>query len=113
MFETTLRLLTATAFLAYGVTCVFSQQMKREFERFGVPRFRVLVGVTQILAALGLFAAPWVPLLGLIASAGLAVQMLAGSWVRFRIGDTLVQASQALVFFVISTILAVRFGMVL
>jgi hypothetical protein len=113
MFDTSLRIITAVAFLGYGLTCVFSMQMEKEFVRFGVPRYRFLVGSTQVMASLGLFLAPGFPWLGLMASAGLALQMLAGTWVRFRIGDTFLQASQAMLFAVITLYLAFRFWQVL
>ena len=113
MIDTLLRLITAIAFLGYGVSCLASKQMVLEFERFGVPRYRCLVGITQIIASVTLFVAPWAPVLGRIGAGGLTVQMLAGSWVRFRIGDTLLQASQALVFCGITGYLSIRFGMTL
>ena len=43
------RALSAVAFLFYGIVCVSTSHMKVEFERYGLARFRVLVGVLECL----------------------------------------------------------------
>lgn len=56
--------LTAISFLFYGTSCLTTAHMKKEFQRFGYPRQRLLTGYLQLLGALGLiigyvfFAAP-------------------------------------------------------
>ena len=97
-----LNVFSALAFLLYGFGCVFTEGMKGEFERFGLSRMRVFVGVTQILGAAALlagFAFPWI---GLAGAAGLALQMLAGLGVRIRIGDGVTASLQACVFLLIN-----------
>lgn len=100
---------TAFAFFAYGVSCLVTPEMKREFERFRLPQFRVLIGITQLIGALGLSFALWFPLIGFLGASGLAFQMAAGLAVRIRIGDSKLQSSQAAVFLVLNLFLAFSF----
>lgn len=84
---TVILLFTALSFLGYGLSCLFSPHMVAEFQRYGLPQFRRLTGLLQVLAAVGLsigLLAPWVA--GL-AAAGLALQMACGLAVRIKIGD--------------------------
>lgn len=104
---------TAIAFLLYGVSCLCTATMRREFERFGLPQFRILIGSTQLLGAFGLFLAMWFPWLGFLGAAGLAIQMLAGVGVRIQMKDTWMQTSQAVIFLVITIILAVGYARLL
>lgn len=97
---------TALAFLGYGLACLFTKSMQREFERFGLGKFRTLIGVTQLLGAAALTAGPWFPLLGFLGSTGLAIEMAAGLGVRVRVGDTWQQALQASFFLLINVLLA-------
>lgn len=84
-------------FLFYGVLCLASPFMKREFDRFGLARFRVLTGVLEILGGLGLLVGLGWPLVLWAASGGLALLMLCGAVVRLRIGDSWRQTLPALV----------------
>lgn len=62
-----------------------------EFERYGLARFRTITGGLQILGAVGLvFGLLLNPWLGVLAAAGLSLQMLLGVFVRLRIGDKLI-----------------------
>jgi hypothetical protein len=55
-------LVSSTLFLFYGVACLSFQGMKRDFERFGLSRFRVLTGTLEVLGALGLVLGQfWTP----------------------------------------------------
>jgi hypothetical protein len=73
--------------------------MKKEFIRFGLEKFGLLVVVLEILGALGLLFGYWfyTPLL-LFASIGLTVLMFFGVIVRFRIKDSIWVSSPALFF---------------
>jgi len=104
------RVLTALAFLGYGWSCLASQTMTAEFERFGVPQFRMMIGSTQLLGAVALLLAPLHPAAAVAGAAGLSLQMIAGVIIRFRIGDSFLQASQALAFFLITLFLAGWYG---
>jgi hypothetical protein len=88
--------LSCLAFLGYGASCLFTLSMKREFDRFGLAPFRIVVGSTQLMGAGALAIGPWVPEIGLVGAGALSAQMLAGIVVRARLGDTLAQTLQAI-----------------
>ena len=63
--------------------------MKDEFNRYGLARFRVLVGSLQLIGAVGLLLGlKWTGWL-VVASGGLGVLMLLGFIVRLKIHDGL------------------------
>lgn len=101
-----LNLFCALSFLGFGLTCLFSDRMRREFERYGIPQFRVLTGILQLSAFAGLLVGFALPLAGLAASIGLTAQMALGLGVRIRIRDTFWQSSPALFYLVLSARLA-------
>jgi len=79
--------LSSLSFLIFGTLCLNAPYIVAEFERYSMPGVRTLTGVLQILAAAGLLIGLWVPklgLLGALAAAGLALQMLVGLGVRIR-----------------------------
>lgn len=87
------------SFAFYGVTCLVSAHMVAEFARYGLARFRPLVGWLEIVGALGMLAGyAYEPLL-IAASAGLAVLMLLGVAARIRIRDSLLQTLPAAAYF--------------
>lgn len=80
------RVLVAAAFLFYGVLCLASPAMTAEFERYGLPRLRILIALLELAGALGLLLGPsprWIA----AAAVGLALLMLAALIVRVRIED--------------------------
>lgn len=107
MLHNALILFSALSFLGYGVTCIGSAHMKREFKRYGLERQRVWVGSLQLLAALGQLAGLALPWIGLSASIGLATMMLVGVLVRLRIKDRLVLIFPAFFYLVLNTYLSV------
>ena len=85
----------ALSFFGYGISCLLSEHMVREFQRYGIPQFRKLTGLLQILAAIGLLVGMWLPFIGAIAAGGLSLQMACGLVVRIRIQDPLFQCLPA------------------
>ncbi len=79
--------ISAAAFLFYGLACLFSRKLIAEFERYGLPQFRVLIGSLEVAGALGLIAGWWWVPLQSAAAAGLCALMLCGLWARWRIRD--------------------------
>jgi hypothetical protein len=79
--------LSALAFFYYGGETLFANPPRIEYERYGLPKFRVLVGSLQVLGAagvlIGLFFAP----VGAAAATGLTLMMLLGVAARYRIHD--------------------------
>ncbi len=96
------RALSIGAFLFYGAACLVTPRMILEFERYGLARFRRLVGALQLLGAFGLLAGfAFRPLL-IAAAGGLSLLMLLGVATRIRIRDSLLQTLPALVFFALN-----------
>lgn len=68
---------SGVAFVVYGVLCLGSPSMEAEFVRFGLSRFRVLTGVLEVLAGVGLLVGiRWSPALWL--SAGVTALLMLG-----------------------------------
>ena len=78
---------SALSFLYYGLACLISPRLKIEFERFGLPEYRVLVGTLQLLGAAGIILGLFFPLLGILAAAGLTLLMMAGFITRLKMKD--------------------------
>ncbi|MEM8868189.1 MAG: DoxX family protein [Verrucomicrobiota bacterium] len=101
-------IICALSFFGYGISCLVSKRMTKEFQRYGIPQFRALTGVLQVLAAIGLLAGLAVPFLGAIAAAGLALQMTCGLGVRVKIGDAWYRCLPAAGYMLVCSTLAVR-----
>lgn len=82
-----LKAISIAAFLLYGLSCLFSDGMAAEFDRFGLSRFRRLTGGLEVLGALGLAAGFFLPWATLPAAGGLALLMVLGVMTRIRVGD--------------------------
>lgn len=85
--RTLLVVASSLAFLGYGVHCLRSDSMRREFERYGLAHLRVLTGVLEVLAGIGQLVGLWMPLALRVSSAGLALLMLCALVARFRVRD--------------------------
>ncbi len=96
------QILSMSAFVFYGLSCMFSKRMVIEFDRYGLSQFRFITGLLQFLASLALFLGFFLPYLTTLASFGLTVQMILGIGVRLKIKDSLLQATPAIVFCVIN-----------
>lgn len=80
-------LISAVAFLFYGIAFFANSGMKEEFERYGLNRFRKLIGLLQLLGGLGLLVGlAWKPAL-IVASGGLSLLMMIGFGVRIKMKD--------------------------
>ncbi|MBM4099430.1 MAG: hypothetical protein FJ260_05705 [Planctomycetes bacterium] len=90
------RAASVLAFLGYGVACLFSRHMDAEFKRYGLARFRRLVGALECLGALGLLAGQFSHPVLVMAAAGLALLMILAVFTRVRVGDPLVQVLPAI-----------------
>ncbi|MEP7118547.1 MAG: hypothetical protein ABI880_13240 [Acidobacteriota bacterium] len=91
-----LTVFSSATFLGYGLWCLTSLSMEREFTRFGLTNLRVLTGSLEVLGGVGLLVGlKWPPALWL-SSGGLALLMLCGVGVRVSVGDGLVQTLPAL-----------------
>ena len=79
--------------------------MKREFLRYRLGSLRVLVGLLQLCAGIGLLAGMSVPWMGQVAAGGLAMMMLVAVVVRIQIKDSMLQTIPALLYLVLNTYL--------
>jgi len=86
--------------------CLVSAGMRREFERYGLPRLRVLTGVLQLAGSAGLAAGFWWPALGMLSALGLSGMMVVATGVRIRIGDPWSGRIQALGCLVLNAFIA-------
>lgn len=95
--------LNALFFLLYGLQCFISNKMVLEFERFGLPDSqRVLTGVLQLLGSAGLMVGLFLPIIGLLASGGLAIMMLVAFIVRIKIRDGFLESAPSLLFLLLN-----------
>lgn len=82
------RILSIMVFLYFGLSCLVSQRMVVEFERYGLSRFRKTTGWLELAGAVGLLAGFILPTLTVLASAGLSLLMATGIGVRLGIRDS-------------------------
>lgn len=104
-----LTIFCAISFIGYGVACLTTDHMVREFARYGLPGYRKLTGFLQLLAAVGLIVGFKMPMVGAVAAGGLALQMLVGLGVRLKIRDSLPRCLPALVYLCLSAWICLRF----
>ena len=93
-------------FLVYGCQCLVSRFMKAEFVRFKVPQYRILTGILEILGGFGVLCGLTFPVLGILASSGLAILMGLRVVTRIRVGDRLLQCAPALFFCILNGVIA-------
>jgi hypothetical protein len=78
---------SALCFLGYGIACLTTRRMRSEFDRFGLPRWRVATASLQIAAGGGLLLGYAYPVCALLASLGLSLMMAVAVGVRVKIKD--------------------------
>ena len=100
-----LNLFCAVSFLGYGLSCLASKHMVREFERFGLAKFREITGILQLFGGAGLLVGLQFSVIGMIAAGGLALQMLLGFGVRLKIRDSLLLGLPAFTYLVLTALL--------
>lgn len=107
---------SAALFLFYGISCLFADGMRAEFERYNLRAYRRLTGLLEVLGAVGLIASLAFPVLLIPSALGLTLLMVLGVMTRLRVRDPLVDAVPALVlllinaFLVIAAMMGVRAG---
>ena len=101
------QILSIAAFAWYGAQCLLSTTMIDEFNRYGLPRFRLLTGTLQLAGSVGLLVGFAFRPLIVLSSAGLAAMMLGAFIVRLRIRDSLHLAIPSLVFFALNLFILV------
>ena len=89
------------SFIIYGTSCFCSHHMKDEFDRFKIPKLRLITGVSQIILAsvlaIGFYVqSPWLIIFPLL---GFLVMMFVAILVRIKIKDGLVKMFPAILYF--------------
>lgn len=95
MINNVLLIFSAISFLFFGVGCLSSDYLIAEFERYGVPQFRTLTGLLQLLGGLGILLGFHWSSLQIFSCFGLALLMLLGVGVRIKIKDSFIQSLPA------------------
>jgi len=101
------RVLSALVFVGFGLASLVLPAVAVEFERYGLPRRRVLIGVLEVAGGLGLLLGPtprWVA----AAAAGLGALMLGALVVRVRLEDPWYALLPALGLLIVNAWLAAR-----
>lgn len=102
------RLSSLLSFLFYGISCLSTDKMKMEFDRYGLSKFRILTGVLQVLGSLGLGIGFFYPPITVMAASGLFVLMLLGFAVRLKINDPWYMAVPALAYALLNLVIITR-----
>jgi len=79
--------------------------MKLEFQRYGLQKFRIIVGSLEIIGGLGLIGGLYFSPLYIVASGGLFLLMILGTGTRIYIKDPLPQTLPAFVFMLVNAYL--------
>jgi len=88
--------ISAILFAWYGLNALLSESMVAEFKRYRLARLRVLTGMLQVAASLGIIIGHFYRPILLISTGGLAMMMFLGVITRVRIKDPLSAAIPAL-----------------
>ena len=98
--------ISSLLFLVYGLLCIKTNHMVEEFERYGVSRFRTLVGYLELLGGAGqLFGYFYLQPLYILATTGLLVLMSMAVVLRMSLKDPLIQITPAAGLLVINALL--------
>ena len=95
-------LLSAVTFIAYGTLCLTTNHMKKEFQRYGLAKYRRLTGVLELLGGLGLLMGLKIKLILIISSAGLGLLMSLGAFTRFRVKDPFIEIIPAIILLILN-----------
>ena len=79
--------------------------MVLEFKRYDLDKFRVLVGILQLLGSVGLFIGLFFENWAILASLGLAILMAFGFMVRIKIKDSFLLSFPSLFYTILNMIL--------
>ena len=107
--DTVLVVFSGISVVCYGLSLFFSEKMKKEFVRFQLEKFTILVGCLEILGGVGLFIGIFFTPLLIFSSAGLSVLMLLGVLTRIRLKDNFIMILPAFFFLILNGYLFFKF----
>ena len=103
---TLLTFFSALSFLFFGIAGFTMAQMKAEFKRYGLAKFRPIIGGLQLVGALGLVLGYFYsPMLQAAAAVGLSMLMVLGFIVRLNLRDTFLQAVPSFMYALVNAII--------
>ena len=82
--------------------------MKTEFERYGLQKFRKLVGYLQLLGGFGLLLGLMFQPILIVSSGGLALLMLLGFGVRLKMKDGFLLSLPSLIFMILNLYICIQ-----
>ncbi|MDA7812730.1 DoxX family protein [Flavobacteriaceae bacterium] len=97
-----LQIFSALSFVFYGIMSFSSNIMKSEFNRWGISKFRTIVGCVQLTGGFGLLVGFYFPIMTILSSLGLTVLMLLGFILRLIVKDGIVKSSPAFIYTIIN-----------
>lgn len=98
-------LISSLSFLGYAISYFTSSHMKREFERFNLKKFGLIVILFEGLGAIGLLVGMYFKPILLVSSGGLALLMFLGVVTRLRVKDSLRVTLPALFFMFLNAVI--------
>ena len=105
MIPEILEFFSAISFIIYGILSFTSNIMKSEFKRWGISKFRLIVGYAQLTGGFGLILGYYFPIMTLLSSFGLAVLMLLGFTLRLIVKDGIIKSTPALSYLIINLVI--------
>ena len=93
---------SAISFIIYGILSFRSNIMKSEFKRWGISKFRFIVGCAQLTGGFGLLIGYYFQIMTLISSFGLALLMLLGFILRLTVKDGGIKSIPALFYLLVN-----------
>ncbi|WP_340106227.1 DoxX family protein [Rhodohalobacter sp. 8-1] len=97
-------------FLIYGIQCLRSPFMKKEFHRYGMnDGLRRVTGISQLVGAIGLLTGIYFSLLGFLSASGLCLMMAVAFGTRLKIRDPLNQTLPSFFFMMLNGYLAYKY----
>jgi|TARA_B110000971_G_C19942302_1_gene469334 hypothetical protein len=104
-----LELFSSFSFIFYGLMSFFSLEMKKEFKRWNISQFRVIVGIAQLIGGIGMIIGFYIPVFTLLASFGLSILMLLGFILRVMVKDGVLKSLPSLFYFLINSFIFFNF----
>jgi intracellular septation protein A len=101
-----LLLFSSISFVFFGIGCFTSLFIEGEFVRYGIPQFRKLTGLLQLLGGLGIIIGFWEEHLQVLSAFGLSLLMLFGVITRMIIKDSLIKTSPAIFYCLLNAYLS-------
>ena len=93
---------SAISFIIYGILSFRSNIMKSEFKRWGISKFRFIVGCAQLTGGFGLLIGYYFQIMTLISSFGLTLLMLLGFILRLTVKDGVIKSIPAFFYLLVN-----------